>query len=309
MHNPNTFDLNLLRVFDALLREGSVSAAANRVGLSQPAVSNALQRLRMILGDPLFVRTRRGMEPTAFALRLCDPVQQGLSQIRSGLSQVVTFDPMTSERTFTLLMNDVGAAAFLPEVMRKLALAAPRVNMRVTELDHADYEDSLDRGEADLAIGRVMLSSSFCSEYLVKSVYVAVLRSDHPALRRRRGVRPELTEEAYVSAPHVIVSPRGATGNLVERALYQRRPDPRIVLDVPHATSLMNILPGTDLVATVPDRCVAFLCRDRRLTWAHIPISLEPNMVYQWWHKRQDYDAGHRWLRSFTAEAIRIDTR
>jgi DNA-binding transcriptional LysR family regulator len=305
MHNANTFDLNLLRIFDALVREGSVSSAADRLGLSQPAVSNALKRLRTLLGDPLFVRTRRGMEPTAFALRLCSPVQDGLAQIRAGLSQAVTFDPTTSEATFTLLMNDVGAALFLPPVLQRLNKLAPGIDLHVYERDHADYEDALDSASADLAIGRVILSKTFQSEFLLKSLYVAILRTDHPALSRRRGVRPFLSMNDYVAGHHVMVSPRGATSNPVERALSPMRLSRRVALNVPHATSLVNILPDTDLIATVPDKCIEFLCRDKRLTWAELPIRIEPNMIYQWWHKRHEYDAGHRWLRSFIADAIR----
>jgi DNA-binding transcriptional LysR family regulator len=305
MYNRNTFDLNLLRIFDALVREGTVTAAADRLGLSQPAVSNALNRMRLLLGDPLFVRTRHGMEPTSFALRLCSPVQDGLAQIQSGLSQVMTFDPATSDRTFTVLMNDVGAACFLPAVTKGLLRVAPHVNLNVREFDHADYEDALDSGTADLAIGRVMLSETFRSKFLLKSSYVAVLRPDHPALTRKRGVRAFLTLDSYMAADQVAVSPRGATSNPVERAILKMHLNCRIVLNVPHATSLYNIIPGTDLIATVPDRCVEFLCRDKRLTWAELPIRIEPNMVYQWWHKRHDHDAGHCWLRDFISDAIR----
>jgi len=305
MHNPNTFDLNLLRVFDALIREGGVSSAADRLGLSQPTVSNALKRLRALLGDPLFVRTRHGMEPTAFALRLCDPVQDGLSQIRTALSHAVTFDPMTSRRSFKLLMNDVGAATFLPEIIGRLVKEAPFVDLDVREIDHADYEDALDSATADLAVGRVKLSDSFRSEFLLKSIYVAILRSDHPALQRKRGVRPYLSLDHYVTGSHVMVSPRGASSNQVERAFDGITPARRNSLNVPHATSLINILPDTDLIATVPDKCVDFLCRDKRLTWVHLPLTIEPNLIYQWWHKRHDYDAAHKWLREFVSSAIR----
>lgn len=305
MHNPKNFDLNLLRVFDALVREGGVSSAADRLGLSQPTVSNALKRLRVLLGDPLFVRTRHGMEPTAFALRLCDPVQSGLSQIRTALSHAVTFDPMTSRRSFRLLMNDVGAATFLPEIIQRLVKEAPYIDLDVRELDHADYEDALDSATADLAVGRVKLSDSFRSEFLLKSVYVTVMRSHHPALVRKRGVRPYLSLDHYVAGPHVVVSPRGATSNQVERAFDSISTSRRTPLSVPHATSLINILPDTDLIATVPDKCVDFLCRDKRLTWAHLPLTIEPNLIYQWWHKRHDYDAAHKWLREFVSSAIR----
>ena len=305
MANPNAFDLNLLRVFEALVHAGSVSAAANRLGLSQPAVSNALNRLRAVLGDPLFVRTRNGMEPTMFALQLRNPVQAGLAQIRAGLSQVMTFDPATSDRTFTLLMNDVGAASFLPVVMKGLASVAPGINLKVDEIDLADFEDALDSGVAELAIGRVTLSGTFHSEFILKSAYVAVLRPDHPLLSRKGRGRPFLTLDGYLQGRHVVVSPRGATSNPVERTLDAMNLDRRVVLNLPHATALVNILPGTDLIATVPDACIDFLCANDRLTWAELPVRIEPNLVYQWWHKRHEFDAGHRWLRSFVSEVMK----
>jgi DNA-binding transcriptional LysR family regulator len=161
MFDPKTFDYNLLRIFDALAREKSVSGAAESLGLSQPAVSNALQRLRIQLDDPLFVRTRHGMEPTAFALALQNSVLAGLAEIRAALSQTNVFDPMRSERTFTLLMNDVGAATVLPAVFEKLMIQAPKINIRVIERDHGEYEDALDSAAADIAVGRVALSESF----------------------------------------------------------------------------------------------------------------------------------------------------
>jgi DNA-binding transcriptional LysR family regulator len=302
-YNPRTFDLNLLRVFDALMRERSVSAAADRLGLSQPTVSNALSRLRSHLGDPLFVRTRHGMEPTAFALRLRDPVFAGLAEIRGGLAQVVTFDPAQSERTFTLLMNDVGVATVLPLIFRRLMSAAPGVNLRVLERDQDDYGDALDSASADLAIGRVVLPETFHSTLLFKSPYVAILRADHPALSCERGARPFLTLEKYLEAKHVVANPRGATSSPLDRIFSSFQINRRVVLDIPHAIALIDILPDSDMVATVPDRCIKLLCRDKRLTWARLPLRVAENEVYQWWHKRHEHDEGHRWLRSLVAES------
>jgi DNA-binding transcriptional LysR family regulator len=295
--NLNTLDLNLLRVFDAMMRERSVSATAHRLGVSQPTVSNALNRLRSLLGDDLFVRTRHGMEPTAFALRLGDPVQEGLASIRAGLSQTLAFEAAQSDRTFNLLMNDVGAASFLPLILAHLRSAAPSVNLAVSEPDHADYEDALDSGAADLAIGRVKLSASFRSRLVLVSTYVVLLRPDHPLLTSRKGQPPQISFESYLAAAHVVVNPRGATDNPVERALAGHPAKRRIALTVPHATSLANVLPGSDLVGTVPDRCVDFLCHGGNLACVALPLQVEPNYIYQWWHKRHDQDAGHRWLR------------
>lgn len=191
MLNANNFDLNLLRVFDALIRERSVSAAAERLCLSQPAVSNALSRLRKLLNDPLFVRTRKGMEPTPFALRMQEPVQDGLLRIRAGISQVLTFEPRESDRTFRLNMNDVGSASFLPLIMSRLMSEAPGIDIEVCEIGISAYEDMLDSGAADLAIGRVVLSDTFRSQFLMRTQYVAILRDGHPGLTEENGMRAE----------------------------------------------------------------------------------------------------------------------
>jgi DNA-binding transcriptional LysR family regulator len=303
-YNPRTFDLNLLRVFDALMRERSVSAAANRLGLSQPTISNALSRLRNQLGDPLFVRTRQGMEPTAFARRLRDPVSAGLAEIHGGLAQIITFDPARSDRTFTLLMNDVGVATILPLIFRRLVKAAPNVNLRVTERDQDAYGDALDSATADLAIGRTTLPETFRSCLLFRSPYVAVLRAGHPALSNKPGRRAFLTLEKYLEAKHAVANPRGASVGPLGRVFSSLQIDRRVVVDVPHAIAFIDLLPGTDLIATVPDRCINLLCRDRRLTWAELPFPVDENEIYQWWHKRHEHDEGHRWVRDLVAQAV-----
>jgi DNA-binding transcriptional LysR family regulator len=295
--NPNLLDLNLLRVFEALLRDKSVSTAADRLGLTQPAISNALNRLRAALDDDVFVRTRNGMEPTALAIRLSDPIQKGLASIHAGLEQGLGFDPATSDRTFTLIMNDVGEITFLPFLLRKFSIAAPAINLRVLELGREDYEDSLDSGIADLAVGRIRLADTFRSLLLHTSSYVVVLSCDHPIFKSARRSKPSLTLKEYMMARHVAVIPRGATGNPVEKALGKHAGLRRIALTVPHTTVLPTIMPGTELLATVPDKCLDALCKDGRLRWLKLPFEVEENRVFQWWHKRQDRDTGHRWLR------------
>lgn len=193
--NPNHFDLNLLRVFDALIHERSVSSAANRLCLSQPAVSNAPGRLRELLGDPLFARTRHGMEPTPFALRMNEPVQGGLMRIRSDISQVMTFDLSVSDRTFRLIISDVGSASFLPGILSRLMREAPQINIEVCEIGNAAYEDMLDSGSADLAIGRVSLSDSFRSELLTHTHYVAIRPFCAPQLSHTPDPRIKFTKK------------------------------------------------------------------------------------------------------------------
>jgi DNA-binding transcriptional LysR family regulator len=296
--NLNRLDLNLLRVLEALLIERSVSAAADRLGLSQPATSNALRRLRDLTGDPLFVRTRHGMEPTPAARLLGEPVRDGLATIRAGFARSASFDPRTARRTFTLLMNDVGASSFLPPVLRRLAAEAPFVDLAVLDRDLADYADALESSAADLAVGRITLSGAFRQRHVVTSPYVVVLSERHPRLARGRDGSGRLSLAAYLGAPHIVVSPRGATGNPVERALAERGHERRIALRVPHVSTLAAILPGSDMVATVPDRCVPTILRGLPLISVPLPFALPPNEVHQWWHPRHDHDPGHAWLRS-----------
>jgi DNA-binding transcriptional LysR family regulator len=295
--NPNRLDLNLLRVLEALLIERSVSAAGERLGLSQPAVSNALRRLRTLTGDPLFVRTRHGMEPTPAARLLGDPVREGLATIRAGFARSASFDPRNARRAFTLLMNDVGASSFLPPVLRRLAAEAPQVDVVVQDRDLASYADALDSGTADLAVGRIVLSGAFRSRPVVTSPYVVVLDRDHPLLTRGRDGAPRLTMAAYLDVPHIVVSPRGATENPVERELAALGRARRIALGVPYISTLAAILPGSGMVATVPDRCVPTILRGLPLISVPLPFPLPANAVRQLWHPRHDLDPGHAWLR------------
>ncbi len=300
MINLSAFDLNLLRVFEAISRDRSVSVAADKLGLSQPAVSNALARLRHLVGDPLFVRSRQGMEPTPVAMRLGEAIHSGLNTIRAGLSVGLWFDPATSTRRFTVIMTDVGEICFLPHVLQTLARTAPGVDLAIIEFGLEGYEDLLESGRADLAIGRVKLADSFLNEPLHISSFLAVLRSDHPLLERDAHERPCITYESYMDAPHIEVMPRGASGNPVEQALARdgRTASRRVALSVPHAAVLPSIIAGTDLIATVPDRCAPALLASGGLTAVKVPFAVEQNHVRQWWHRRNDQDPGHRWLRA-----------
>jgi DNA-binding transcriptional LysR family regulator len=299
--NPNTFDLNLLRVFEALMKDGSVSVAADRLGLSQPAVSNALNRFRELLGDSLFVRTRNGMEPTALALTLRDPFQHSLATIRAALRQSLAFEPATSDRTFTLIMVDVGEITFLPHLISKISTMAPSISLQVLELGREDYEDHLESGAADLAIGRITLRDSFRSQQLITSPYVAILDSDHPGIDIAPDCTRSISYETYLAARHIAVLPRGATGNPVDRALARDAKERQIALSIPHTMVLSAILPGTGMIATVPETCAPVLCGDGRLCSVELPFDAEPSHVLLWWHKRHEEDTGHRWLRTLIA--------
>lgn len=303
MVNLRTFDLNLLRIFEAVMQDRSVSKAADKLGLSQPAVSNALNRMRRQFDDPLFVRTNSGMEPTAKAEQLAAAVAQGLTTIRAGLSSTTNFDPATSKRRFTLLMTDVGEIAFLPKVLPTLMRLSPGIDLTVAEFGIERYEELLDSGGADLAIGRLRLPDTLCSEAIHSSPYVVVMSHDNQRLTVDASGKPSISVEDYIDAPHVFVMPRGASGDPVTDALGDRAARRRIALSIPHAIALPMIIGKTDLIATIPKVCADQIVTSGALIQVPAPIFIEQTFVHQWWHRRNLNDPGHRWLRSIFATA------
>ena len=303
MINLKTFDLNLLRIFEAISQDRSVSQAADKLGLSQPAVSNALSRLRRELDDPLFVRTNRGMEPTPRAEQLASVISQGLSTIRDGLGSRTVFDPATSERRFTLLMTDVGMITFLPVVLAELGRSAPHIDIHVREFGVERYVDLLDDGLADLALGRIGMVDNLCCELIHSSSFIVLLSRKNRFLEEDAEGRRFISLENYLRAPHVLQEPRGSIGNPIAQALGSRASERRIALSIPHATVLPTLIGDTDLVATVPEVCASNLVASGALCAVPAPFELENNLVYQWWHKRNTRDPGHRWFRRILATA------
>lgn len=303
MVNLRTFDLNLLRIFEAVIHDRSVSKAADKLGLSQPAVSNALSRLRRQFNDPLFVRTPTGMEPTPKAEKLALAVHEGLTTIRAGLSSGADFDPAVSERHFTILMTDVGEISFLPHVLSELNRAAPNVDVNVIESGLQNYGDLLESGTADLAVGRINLADEFSSQLIHTSPFVVLMSSRHPLLQEANDGSKQISFEDYLAARHILVQPRGASGDPVGNALGPNARKRRIALSIPHATVLPMIMGGTDLIATVPKVSASDLVATGALCALPAPFEIEPNYVYQWWHRRNSADPGHRWLRDIFATA------
>jgi DNA-binding transcriptional LysR family regulator len=302
MVNPRTFDLNLLRVFEALSLDRSVSIAAAKLGMTQPAVSNALNRLRVHFDDPLFVRTRHGMTPTPKAALIAESFHQGLTVIRSGFSAATEFDPSVSDRRFNLLMTDVGEISFLPYLLAFIARSAPNIDITVHQADLDTYEDLLESGIADLAIGRIKLGDKLCSELIHSSPFVVLAARTNRHLTWNGGA-PAISLEHYLEAPHLMIQSRGASGKPLAQALGSQWNRLRIALALPHTTALPLIIEGTDLIATVPKIVAEKFVKSDALCFAETPFPIEQNFVYQWWHRRNSTDAANRWLRRVFASA------
>ena len=287
--NVATLDLNLLRVFDAVLQSRSVTGAAGRLGLTQPAVSNALGRLRQAFGDALFLRTPQGMEPTPFARELAEPVRRALTLLESALAHGPGFDPATSARRFRFYMSDLGQIEFLPPLVERVRRVAPGVRLEAPALEPEHVADALASGSLDLAVGFLpALGPPLRRQALFSDPYLCLMRAGHSISL--------LTRKRFVEASHVLVTYRGGH-RVVEEALERAGASQRIVLRVPHFTVVPMVLERTDLILTLPARVARVFERRGSLKALPPPVPVPPAEVAMHWHERFDADAGNRWLR------------
>jgi DNA-binding transcriptional LysR family regulator len=286
-------DLNLLVVFNQLLIERRVSKVAENLGLSQPAVSNALARLRKLTGDTLFLRTTKGMEPTPFAEQLAEPIAYALGLIHSAVNQRTSFDPATSKRSFTVGMTDIGEIYFLPRVMEELAGLAPGVTLSTVRNTSVNLRDEMEAGHIDLAIGLLpQLKAGFFQRRLFRQRYVCMFRKGH-ALDKRK---VSLVE--FSSAKHVVVVSEGTGHGKVDELLERSGVARNVLLTVPHFVAVGHILQNSDMVATVPERLAQALVGPFALTYVKHPAALPEIAINMFWHAKYHKDPANEWLRS-----------
>jgi DNA-binding transcriptional LysR family regulator len=292
--NVRDVDLNLLRVFDAVLHERGVTPAAVRLGLTQPAVSNALARLRAVFGDALFVRTPGGMDATPFARELAEPIRQALALLESALAHGPGFDPATSTRAFRFYMSDLGQIEFLPPLLERVQRDAPGVRLEAAGLDVEDISGALAAGALDLAVGFLPgLGPPVRRTPLFRDPYVCLMRADHP-------IR-SLTKKRFAEASHALVMYRGGH-RVIEEALERAGLARRIALRVPHFTVAPMVLERTDLILTLPARVARVYERRGNFKSLPPPVPIPPADVGVHWHERFEADAGNRWLREQLVE-------
>ena len=299
--NFATFDLNLLRVLDALFLEQSVSRAAARLRLSQPATSNALHRLREALADPLFVRTRAGMVPTARAQALRGPLSVTLRQLQDSLHGPEAFDPRTARRTFALAASDHAQLLVLPALARRLE-AYPHLKLRVLAPPRDFPVQELELGELDLMLGAFDLAPGdrsprgFKRQLLCEERYVLVGRTGNPALK--------LPFKLDLALPQLHVSPRGGTEGRFDRRTRLKR---NVVLFMPHYLAAPWILAESDLLAALPERVARTFAERFPLTVVPLPVEADRLRIQQLWHPARQDDPSHRWLRAEVLAAARAD--
>jgi DNA-binding transcriptional LysR family regulator len=262
--------------------------AARRENLSQPAMSNALGRLRRSFDDALFVKVAGRMEPTALARQINQPVQEALGILSQALTGRAAFDPTQTARTFKLLMSDAGESAVLPALVRKVTATSALAGFEVVKLPHDDYAAALHNGGADLAIGNLpFLRSGFGRLPLFDDPYCVILRRGHPLEGRRLGL------PAFAAAHHVAVA-TGSADALVDRQLAKHRLKRPVRLKVSNYHVAVDVVARSDLIATVP-RMVASVGDE--VVALPLPLKVAPASVHMVWHALADGDPGHQWLR------------
>jgi DNA-binding transcriptional LysR family regulator len=295
--NLEEMDLNLLLVFKHLLAERSVTRVAEVMDLSQPAVSNALARLRRLLGDELFLRTPSGMEPTPFAEQLAESVTYGLGMIHSALNQRDTFDPASSKRSFVIGMTDIGEIYFLPRLMERLRRDAPGVTVSTVRNTTVNLRDEMEAGKVDMAIGLLpQLKTGFFQRRLFKQRYVCLMRQDHKLVKKKISVAE------FSAAEHLLVISEGTGHGKVDEILKRSGIERRITLTVPHFVAVGHILQTTDLVATVPERLADRMVQPFGLAIVPHPAKLPDVAINVFWHGKYHRSPANQWLRSLLFE-------
>jgi DNA-binding transcriptional LysR family regulator len=302
MADPAFDELSLkdLRILQVLLRECSITRAAQVLETTQPEVSKRLAYLRSRFGDVLLVRNGHAMQPTAKALDIAPQLKALLDTADALQADTQIFDPATSDRLFGLLVSDVGMVRFLPPLLDRMAGAAPQVRLRAVPLGSWQIESKLESGEADLAVGAFPRAASHLRrQKLYSDFYVSVARKDHPRLREMR------TATGFGAQRHILITAseigHGAHSQ-AERAISAKIVPSNVLLRVPSFLAGAIVASQTDGVATLPANLAASVAAPLGLIAFKTPLALPRIEIAQYWHERFHRDAAHRWLRALTFE-------
>jgi DNA-binding transcriptional LysR family regulator len=274
-----------------------VSTTADKLGLSQPAVSNALKRLRTLLKDELFVRTARGMEPTPYALNLVEPMGYALGTLQNALNQRDSFDPATSERTFTMGLTDIGEIYFMPTLMETLSRVAPRIKISTLRHNSGHLSEDMASGNVDIAVGLLPgLTTGFFQRRLFKQRYVCLFRQGHPTAHN------PISLAQFKSLAHVGVTSANTGHSEVDEWLTRKGIARHIQLHVPHFVAVGHILQSSDLIATVPERFAQKCAEPFQLETSPLPFKLPDIAINLFWHAKYNREPANMWLRQLMVD-------
>ncbi|PSH62121.1 LysR family transcriptional regulator [Phyllobacterium sophorae] len=293
-------DLNLLLLLNGLHRQQNLSAVARTLGLSQPAASAGLRKLRAFFEDPLFLPTGRGMKPTPFAESIAASVASVLTIVERDLLHKPVFLPLESDRVFTITTPDIGVPIFVPPILERIRAEAPKVNLKCVACPHAELEDRMEQGEIDLAIGYFpdLAGPNIVIEALFDHPFTCIVSKRHPT------IGDTLSIEQFLAADHLVVTQQGRSQEIFERRVQELKLQRRILLQLPHFMNVPQMIAQSDMIATVPLSLGAW--------YAHIglkllppPITIPVIEVKQFWHRRMTNDPAVHWLRTIVSKELR----
>ncbi|MBU8974557.1 LysR family transcriptional regulator [Lysobacter sp. MMG2] len=294
------YDLNLLPVFLALMDERSVTRAAQRLGITQPALSNALSRLRDMLQDPLFIRERYGMAPTQKAVEFAPAIAAALASLDELILGQQQFDPAKAERLITLAPNSYVEFVLMPALVERLREQAPGIRLRLTPYGTDLAETGVISGETALVLGRVIdPPDNLVVQHLMDEGLACVVRADHPVVNKR------LSKQQYEQLKHVNVLPPGRLRAGLFQMLERQGVRREVAVSVTHFLAIPELIAVTDYCATLPNLICRRLAGDPRLKVLPAPVDLGTFPVEMAWHVRYRHDPAHQWLRSLVGDVVR----
>jgi DNA-binding transcriptional LysR family regulator len=300
--NLNKVDLNLFIVFDAIYTEANLTRAGQIVGITQPAVSNALARLRETFNDPLFVRTAQGMVPTPMAQNIIGPVRNALQQLRVSVQESRTFTPQQANKTYRISMTDLTEAVILPPLFQRLRRLAPNVQIESFLSKRRETTKELAAGRLDFAVDAPLNTDPQVRHVkLMEDRYVCALRQGHPL------AKDKLSLDEYLSLTHIQISSRRSGLGYVDLSLGKMGLQRKVALRSQHYMMASTVLQNTDMAMTVPER----FARRHGLHYVQLPVNDVPSLeTHLYWHESTDQDPANRWMREQIIEiAQQISTQ
>ena len=295
-------DLNFLYLVDALYRERSVSRAAEKLNLTQPAVSHGLNRLRTKFGDSLFVRTAAGMSPTPLGERIALGARRALELIQTEILDEPQFEPFRAKHTFVVGMTDMGGTVILPRVIQALSVQAPQMRIVPVALRPHEVNEMMQNGSVDMAWGFFgHLSPALYQQTLFRRPLIGIRRKS-----KARAKHAPVDFEAFVDTPHVFATATAVTNELLVQKVKERGATLQVALECPYILAVPAIIASSDYLATVPDQLARLFLRLADIETFNLPLAIPDAIVKQHWHARHNDDVAHRWMRSFVAECFAV---
>ena len=288
--NLKDIDLNLLVVFDCIYQEKNLTLVGKRLGRTQSAVSHALERLRGLFDDRLFVRTPQGMRTTPRAQELAFPIRETLGAFQKIIQPPINFDPRNLEQAFRISMSDYSEIIVLPRLMEILYQEAPKVQIEVLSPATSGPQAGLETGTYDLIIGNQDVSAGIYQQKLFEDQFICLVSQEHPEIQNKMSV------EQYLKFPHVLFAPQGRGDRLLEDSLQQEGLKRKVALRIPHILVIPRVVKNTPYIVTIP-RKFAEALDDPSLQLLKPPIKLPQLHVMQYWHEAMHQDPAHQWLR------------